>query len=219
MNVEKYLSMIPKSVAVKRVQTPIFKVPAIIPPKKKRKVEQEPEFLDEEQDFFKEQLDDLQEDTLDDLKEEPTEEFHQEQPILIEFIDYKQTVKTPVVPFKDVNQLDKRSRILEKHIDLLTRSTAKLVVQAERKERKLMKLLKLLNVNFESNEDIIQSVDVDLPISTVDGLNDLNKRLMDDRLFYQRFVRILSFFLKQFLNYFFYSLNTSTFTGQKDQIY
>lgn len=189
---EKYLSMIPKSIAVKRVKTaptlePIFKVPEFLPPKKKKKVEPEPE---PEPEFLDEQSE-VPDNPIDVFKEEPSE-FHEEQPILIEFIDYQQSNK-PVVPFTDINSLDKRSRILENNIDLLAKKTGRLVIQAEFKKRKLMRILKMLSVKVETTEEILKNIDVKLPISTVEGLNKLNKRLMDDRIFYQKFVRIFSF--------------------------
>lgn len=162
--------MLPKSIAVKRVTNPvtipepIFKIPENLPPKKKVKVE----------------------------------ELDENRPIEFEFIDYQQPIvrkskNASMVPFTDIMSLDRRSKVLENTIDIMSRNTAKLLVHAEVKQRKLRKLLKMMSVKVESREDILQSIDVDLPISTVEELNELNKRLMDDRIFYQKFVRIFFF--------------------------
>lgn len=175
--------MIPKSIEIKRVRKPatetepIFKIPEILPPKKKKKVE-EPE------------------------KQEET------RPIEIEFIDYQQPTvieskNDSMVQFTDIMSLDRRSKILENSIDIMSRNTAKLLVHAEVKQRKIKKLLKMMNVKVESEDDIISSIDVELPITTVDELNELNKRLMDDRIFYQKFVRIFFFYISFFLIKFF----------------
>lgn len=115
-------------------------------------------------------------------------------PVDIEIVQMDQTTileldNASLVPFTDINSLDRRSKILENTIDLMTRNTAKLLIIAEIKERKLMKLMKIMNVKIEKEEDIQNNIDVDLPISTVEDLNELNKRLMDDRIFYQKFVR------------------------------
>lgn len=174
MNVEKYLSMIPKSIVVQRVKKPVpkpdpvFKIPEFLPPKIPRKMK----------------------------IEEPSEhekQMEEERPIEIEFIDMQRSFdeERSVIPFTDIAALDRRSKSLEYAIDAMSRNTAKLMVQAEIKNKKLLKIMKMMNVKVEKPEELIQKIDVELPITTVEELNELNKKLMEDRIFYQKFVSFL----------------------------
>lgn len=177
MNVEKYLSMIPKSVVVQRIKKPVpkpdpvFKIPVFAPKKKKIEEPSEPE---------------------EQMKE------NEERPIEIEYIDMQLSFDEDrlVIPFTDIAALDARSRVLENTIDAMSRNTAKMLVQAETKHRKLLKIMKMMSVKVENTEELIQKIDVELPISNVAELNELNKRLMEDRIFYQKFVSFLKFIIK-----------------------